>query len=53
VGKTLEIIIARKSVYLKQIGMIVFLAHIGSFIPADFADIGMTDRIMTRIQSYC
>ncbi|EHK98892.1 putative MutS protein like protein [Glarea lozoyensis 74030] len=38
-----------KSVYLKQVALIVFLAHIGSFVPADRATIGLTDKILTRI----
>lgn len=38
-----------KSVYLKQVALIVFLAHIGSFVPADRACIGLTDRLLTRI----
>lgn len=38
-----------KSVYLKQVALIVFLAHIGSFVPADQACIGLTDRLLTRI----
>ncbi|KAJ3316158.1 MutS protein msh5, partial [Blyttiomyces sp. JEL0837] len=38
-----------KSVYLKQIGLIVFLAHVGSFVPAQEAIIGLTDRILTRV----
>lgn len=40
-----------KSVYLKQVAQIVFLAHIGSFVPAKAARIGLTDKILTRIQS--
>ncbi|KAI8838294.1 muts domain V-domain-containing protein [Chytriomyces cf. hyalinus JEL632] len=40
-----------KSVYLKQVGLIVFMAHIGSFVPAKRAVIGITDRILTRIQA--
>ncbi|XP_031553158.1 mutS protein homolog 5-like [Actinia tenebrosa] len=40
-----------KSVYLKQVGLIVFMAHIGSFVPADSAIIGVTDRIFTRIHT--
>ncbi|XP_060085682.1 mutS protein homolog 5-like [Ylistrum balloti] len=40
-----------KSVYLRQVGMIVYLAHIGSFVPAEQASIGMFDRIFTRIHS--
>lgn len=38
-----------KSVYLKQVAIIVFMAHIGSFVPATKADIGFTDKIMTRV----
>eukprot|EP00898_Chlorokybus_atmophyticus_P000112 jgi/Chlat1/1100/Chrsp110S00058 len=40
-----------KSVYAKQVALIVFLAHIGSFVPADECVIGLTDRIFTRIAS--
>lgn len=38
-----------KSVYLKQIAIIVYLAHIGSFIPATRAIIGLTESILTCI----
>lgn len=38
-----------KSVYIKQVALIVFLAHIGSFVPAEEATIGLTDRLLTRI----
>lgn len=38
-----------KSIYLKQIALIVYMAHIGSFVPADSATIGLTDKILTRI----
>lgn len=38
-----------KSVYLKQIAIIVFMAHIGSYVPAQSATIGLTDKIITRI----
>lgn len=38
-----------KSVYLKQNALIVYMAHIGSFVPADRAVIGLTDKILTRI----
>ncbi|KAK9838046.1 hypothetical protein WJX74_010463 [Apatococcus lobatus] len=38
-----------KSCYAKQIALIVFLAHIGSFVPAESATIGLTDRILTRV----
>eukprot|EP00904_Undaria_pinnatifida_P009103 jgi/Undpi1/5322/HiC_scaffold_2.g00603.m1 len=40
-----------KSVYLKQVGVAVFLAHVGSFVPAERAIIGLTDRIFTRIST--
>ncbi|KAL3985011.1 MutS domain V family protein [Acanthocheilonema viteae] len=40
-----------KSIYLKQIGIIVFLAHIGSFVPAKSAIIGPVDRIITRMHT--
>ncbi|KAK8019771.1 hypothetical protein PG990_004909 [Apiospora arundinis] len=38
-----------KSIYLKQIALIVYLAHLGCFVPADRALVGITDRILTRI----
>jgi DNA mismatch repair protein MSH5 len=38
-----------KSVYLKQIALIVYMGHIGSFVPAESATIGLTDKILTRI----
>ncbi|OAA61149.1 adenylyl-sulfate kinase [Niveomyces insectorum RCEF 264] len=38
-----------KSVYLKQVAIIVYLAHVGSFVPAEEAVIGLTDRILSRI----
>lgn len=38
-----------KSVYLKQVALIVYMAHIGSFVPAEKATIGLTDKILTRI----
>lgn len=40
-----------KSVYLKQIALVVYLAHIGSFVPVDHATIGLTDKILTRIST--
>ena len=40
-----------KSVYLKQVALIVYMAHVGCFVPADFATIGLTDRILTRIST--
>lgn len=38
-----------KSTYLRQIGLIVILAQIGSFVPADKAEIGLVDRVFTRV----
>ena len=38
-----------KSSYLRQVGLIVLLAQIGSFVPAATARIGMVDRIYTRV----
>ena len=40
---------AGKSTYLRQVGLTVFLAQIGSFVPADEAIIGTVDRIFTRV----
>lgn len=40
-----------KSVYLKQVGLIVFMALIGSYVPATEAVIGVIDGIYTRIHS--
>ena len=40
-----------KSVYMKQIALIVYLAHTGSYVPATRATIGVTDRILTRIST--
>ncbi|KAJ1499844.1 MutS protein msh5 [Coelomomyces lativittatus] len=38
-----------KSVYLKTIGLITYLAHLGSFVPADEATLGLTDKLFTRM----
>jgi DNA mismatch repair protein MutS len=38
-----------KSTYMRQVALVVVLAHIGSFVPAARAEIGPIDRIFTRI----
>jgi DNA mismatch repair protein MutS len=38
-----------KSTYLRQVALIILVAQIGSFVPADSASIGIVDRIFTRI----
>jgi DNA mismatch repair protein MutS len=40
---------AGKSTYIRQVALITLLAHVGSFVPADRATIGLCDRIFTRI----
>uniref|UniRef100_A0A452ZFV8 DNA mismatch repair protein MSH5 n=1 Tax=Aegilops tauschii subsp. strangulata TaxID=200361 RepID=A0A452ZFV8_AEGTS len=40
-----------KSIYIKQVALVVFLAHIGSFVPADSAVVGLTDRIFCAMGS--
>jgi DNA mismatch repair protein MutS len=43
---------AGKSTYLRQAAIIVLLAQCGSFVPADRAVIGLTDRIFTRVGAH-
>ncbi|HLX57363.1 MAG TPA: DNA mismatch repair protein MutS [Ktedonobacteraceae bacterium] len=40
---------AGKSTYLRQVALIVLMAQIGSYVPAEAAAIGLVDRIFTRI----
>ena len=38
-----------KSTYMRQVALIVILAHIGGFVPAEAATLGPVDRVFTRI----
>jgi DNA mismatch repair protein MutS len=40
---------AGKSTYLRQVGLIVLMAQIGSFVPANTAKIGVADKLFTRV----
>ena len=40
---------AGKSTFIRQVALLTLLAHAGSFVPAQAATIGLTDRIFTRI----
>ncbi|MDU2115568.1 MAG: DNA mismatch repair protein MutS [Peptoniphilus lacydonensis] len=40
---------AGKSTYMRQVALITIMSHIGSFVPAESADISLVDRIFTRI----
>jgi len=49
-GENLQIItgpnMAGKSTYLRQVALICVLAHMGSYVPADFAQLRITDRLI-------
>jgi DNA mismatch repair protein MutS len=40
---------AGKSTILRQVGLIALMGHVGSFVPASDADIGVLDRLFTRV----
>lgn len=40
---------AGKSTYIRQLALIVIMAQLGSFVPAEAAEIGLVDRVFTRI----
>ena len=40
---------AGKSTYMRQVALITLMAHIGSFVPAQKANISLTDKIFTRV----
>ncbi|MDY4976287.1 MAG: DNA mismatch repair protein MutS, partial [Clostridia bacterium] len=40
---------AGKSTYMRQVALITLMAQIGSFVPASFAQIGVVDKIFTRV----
>ncbi|HEU4455057.1 MAG TPA: DNA mismatch repair protein MutS, partial [Longimicrobium sp.] len=40
---------AGKSTVLRQVGLVVLMAQVGSFVPARFAQVGVVDRVFTRV----
>jgi len=43
---------AGKSTYLRQVGLSVIMAQMGSFIPADEGSLGLVDRVFTRVGAF-
>lgn len=41
-----------KSTFLRQVAVTFLLAQIGSYVPAKLADIGIADRIFSRVRVY-
>ena len=40
---------AGKSTYIRQVAVLTILAHLGSFVPADEMELGLVDRVFTRV----
>ncbi|WP_319371218.1 DNA mismatch repair protein MutS [uncultured Ilyobacter sp.] len=40
---------AGKSTYMKQLALIILMAQTGSYVPADYAEVGIVDKIFTRV----
>ncbi|KAE8346592.1 hypothetical protein BDV24DRAFT_175545 [Aspergillus arachidicola] len=40
-----------KSVYMKQVALIIYLAQVGSFVPAESVEMGITDKILVKSNS--
>ena len=40
---------AGKSTYIRQVALVVIMAQMGSFVPASYAEIGVVDRVFTRV----
>ena len=40
---------AGKSTYIRQVGLVQIMAQLGSFVPADHAELGLVDRVFTRV----
>jgi DNA mismatch repair protein MutS len=40
---------AGKSTYIRQVALITVMAHVGSYVPAKSAEIGLVDRVFTRV----
>ena len=43
---------AGKSTYMRQVALIAILSQMGSFVPAEYVELGIVDRIFTRVGAY-